>query len=220
VQPNTSRALVIVAKAPAPGLPKTRLARQIGPSRTLALYEAFLRDTLDNCHRVEGAVPCLCFTPPDSRGWFSRLSPAAPLFPQPEAPFGARLAAAFQDAFEAGFQEVILIGTDTPHLTPEAIGEAFEAMADGQVVIGPCRDGGWYLMGLHAARPELFEGIDWSTSRTLQQTLARARQLGLQPRLLPETFDVDDLSGLELLRHHLVSAAPSPCPRTSQLLEP
>ena len=86
---------------------------------------------------------------------------------------------------------VVLIGTDCPDLNAQLIAEAFQALGEHDLVLGPAIDGGYYLIGLRRLIPELFTGIPWSTSAVLRQTLRIAQKLELAVAQLPLLSDVD-----------------------------
>jgi hypothetical protein len=205
--------LIVLAKAPHAA--KTRLAGEIGAAAAARLADAFARDTLGACTRVKAVELLVCYAPGDARTYFAELAPAARLVEQPQGDLGARLASAFDAAFALGATRAVAIGTDTPHLSPPTLGRAFAALANAGLVIGPARDGGYYLIGLREQRPELFAGIEWSTARVLEQTLARAQ--GLAVARLDEDFDVDDRADLERLERRLAARAGA-CPHTQRAL--
>jgi rSAM/selenodomain-associated transferase 1 len=103
---------------------------------------------------------------------------------------GARLVAAFDELLRVSDRAVVM-GSDCPDLDPETIRMAFAALDDHALVLGPARDGGYYLIGLKAPAPALFEGIAWGTERVLAETLERARRLGLATRSLEVLADLD-----------------------------
>jgi len=107
------------------------------------------------------------------------------------------MAQAIDRAFKEGMRRVAVIGTDSPWIDHPSIEEAFTAMEQADLVIGPARDGGYYLVGLARPTPGLFQGMPWSTSQVLDQTLGKARALGLSVSLLPEGYDVDRLTDLQ-----------------------
>ena len=93
-------------------------------------------------------------------------------------------------------ERIVLIGSDSPTLPSEFVRDAFKKLETVDGVVGPARDGGYYLIGLRRPCPELFAGIAWSEPDVLQQTLSRARQAGLDLQLLREWYDVDELEDL------------------------
>jgi rSAM/selenodomain-associated transferase 1 len=109
---------------------------------------------------------------------------------------GARMALAFADVFAQGYRRVLVIGTDLPTLPGSAFGEALTLLDAHDLVLGPARDGGYYLIGLRKPAPELFAGIPWSTDRVLALTQTKAAAAGLKTALLPVRRDVDTLDDL------------------------
>lgn len=113
---------------------------------------------------------------------------------------------ATQEAFAGGAKRVVVIGTDSPWLTEQHIGDAFTALVQSEVVIGPAQDGGYYLMGLTRPIPELFEAIPWGTCEVCARTLTKARELQLAVALLPTGYDIDELEDLHrLIEDHAAS---------------
>ena len=111
---------------------------------------------------------------------------------QEEGDLGARMRQAFQKGFRQGWKQVVLIGSDLPDLTPAILRESFERLTDHDLVLGPARDGGYYLIGLKADCPELFgNSMIWGTQEVLKNTLITADQLGLKTALLTRLRDVD-----------------------------
>ncbi len=111
---------------------------------------------------------------------------------QGEGDIGVRMRLAFQKAFRQGWKQVVLIGSDLPDLTAAIIQESFERLTNHDLVLGPARDGGYYLIGLKADRPELFgSSIIWGSEGVLKNTLIMADQLGLNTTLLERLRDVD-----------------------------
>jgi rSAM/selenodomain-associated transferase 1 len=98
---------------------------------------------------------------------------------------------AFLHAFATGGERVVMIGSDCPTVTSEDIETAWTALASHDLVLGPAADGGYWLIGLRTALPELFEGIAWSTNAVLGATLKRAAHLDLRIQFLSERTDID-----------------------------
>ena len=199
--------VILLAKQPLAGHAKTRLAADVGVERAAEFCGAFVRDSLDVATSRARRL-YIAASPPESLGLFRSLAPGAGCFAQPDAGFGTRLLHAFETALGDGAQHPVLIGTDSPTLPSHLLSVAQRALATHDVVLGPADDGGYYLFGMNASHPSLFEGIDWSMDRVLSQTLARARAAGLSVFMLPPWYDVDDGHDLErltsdpLLREH------------------
>jgi len=215
-----ARVLIVMAKAPIAGFAKTRLQRETGiaPADVARLAEAFLRDTLAACAGVSGVRRIVCFTPLESSGFFVEIAGDASVVLQVDGDLGARLGAAFDEGFAQAARSVVVIGTDTPQLTPAELGSAFEALERADCVLGPAEDGGYYLIGLRRSRAELLDGIAWSTDRVLAETLERARSRAITWELLDTHFDVDGAAELDRLAS-LVAVDPSTCPATALVLE-
>ena len=113
------------------------------------------------------------------------------LAPQGIGDLGARLHRAFESARATGAERVVVIGSDCPDVSVADIEAAWEALQSHEVVLGPARDGGYWLVGLNAPRANLFEGIAWSTDTVFAETVARCRNAGLRVRLLRQLDDID-----------------------------
>ncbi len=142
------------------------------------------------------------------RRWFDGLLPPGfRLLAQRGANLGERLFHATEDFLAAGYQAMCLINSDSPTLPAAVLHEAVVALrAPGdRIVLGPADDGGYYLIGLKRAHQRLFEDIAWSTGSVLASTLDRAREIGLETKLLPSWYDVDDAASLGRLCQELFS---------------
>ncbi|MGE3075071.1 MAG: TIGR04282 family arsenosugar biosynthesis glycosyltransferase [Dehalococcoidia bacterium] len=193
----TTETMVVLAKAPEPGLSKTRLAAEIGAEVAACLAQSFLEDTLRVARATERDL-LVSFTPEAARETFVRKAPSAELVAQPEGDLGTRILAALNAALSSA-DAVVLIGTDTPHLPSPITEAAFEALRTADMVIGPATDGGFYLIGFNAARVsrEIFAGVEWSTETVFATVMDNARRLGMAVVVLPEVTDIDDLASLE-----------------------
>ncbi len=206
-------ALAVMAKAPRPGKVKTRLSPPLTPDQASALSVCFIRDTTENIQQVTEAsnsAGLVAYTPVGDESAFDGLLPTGfQLLPQRGGGFGERLLYACEDLFAGGFSAVCLIDSDSPTMPQDALLQAVEwlSRAGDRMVLGASDDGGYYLIGLKRLHHRVFEQIDWSTERVLEQTLERAREIGLATELLPTWYDVDDGATLERLRQEL--GAPS-----------
>jgi len=192
---------VVLAKWPRAGRAKRRLGAAIGPRAATALAHAFLEDTAALSQRCGADLRLVAFAPPAASDRVAGLFPGARIVPQPRAPFGTRLGHALE-AGQARARNVVLIGTDSPTLDPRVVREAFVDLESGAgCVLGPARDGGFYLIGCSRPLPAaLFRRMPWSSSAVFALTRERARAAGLSVRVLPAGYDVDDATSLALLR--------------------
>lgn len=197
---DAGRTLLVFAKEPTPGKVKTRLAREVGGEAAANIYRLLGRAVVDQV-REGGYRTVVCFDPPGSLGRIEDwLDPQGLEFrAQGEGDLGDRLAVAFREAFTVA-SRVIAIGTDAPGVDAKVVEEAFRRLDEADLVLGPARDGGYYLVGLQRHRTELFLGIPWSTERVLEVTKAKAQALGLKTALLPVRSDVDTLNDWKVLR--------------------
>lgn len=186
--------LIIFAKEPVPGQVKTRLCPPLAPEAAARLYHSFLEDTLAEMGRLSQMDLTLAYGEPEAEPFFRELAPPhVRLFPQEGADLGERLTRAFARGFGEGYGAILVLGSDVPDLPGSVVWEAKKALEaeKAEVVLGPCPDGGYYLVGLKAPHPGLFQGLGWSTGVVLEDTLSRARRLSLPVHLLPRWADID-----------------------------
>ena len=189
------RALVVIAKDPAAGQAKTRLAAALGPRGAAHLAAAMLRDTVQAVARVD-AAHWLCFAPSEARERMAALAPGFGLLPQRGGGLGDRLAACLEELLERGADKVAIVAADTPHLPLTAYEAGLALLDEVDVTLGPALDGGYYLIGARRPAPELFAGVPMGTGAVLEATLERARHAGLRVRLLPPARDLDRVEDL------------------------
>ena len=191
--------LVVVAKEPVPGRVKTRLFPHLSPEEATGLYETFLRDTLGEMGTLQEIDLAIAFTPAEAKATFTSFASSRfGLFPQRGKDLGERLLNIFVQKLGQGYDAVSIINSDSPDLQRAMVMESFRLLLSEEagVVFGPCHDGGYYLVGLRAIRPELFRDIPWSTDRVLSMSLEKARSMGLKARLLPFWNDIDTFEEL------------------------
>jgi hypothetical protein len=195
-------AVAIFAKSPVPGRVKTRLTPPLTPEEAAGIARACLEDTLRRfVPAVDGAEWSLHWEGvPDEALFALAASLGVRVVPQADGDLGARLRSAFHalgaDGADAAAGKVLAIGSDSPTLDPAWIHEAIDALDANDVVLGPAEDGGYYLIGTRSAVDGVFEKIPWSTPDVTRATLERAAALGLNARLLPAWYDIDDMATL------------------------
>ena len=224
-------ALAVMTKVPQAGRVKTRLVPPLTPEEAAELNKCFLRDTAaaisSACggglrpptaanvplHPGAESAPLQCgpvavYTPIGAELAYSDILPADfNLLPQRGDKFGERLYFAVEDLFKCGFDSVCLIDSDSPIVPAENFAKAVELLStsEDRVILGPSDDGGYYLIGVKKPHRHLFEQIDWSTERVLNQTIQRATRMGLEVHLLPTGYDVDDGASLHRLCNALLA---------------
>jgi rSAM/selenodomain-associated transferase 1 len=179
---------------------KTRLAQAIGVSAALAAYKLLVECVVNSIAQFQDIE--LRYTPDNDSSEIQRwLQPGWQSHPQGAGDLGIRLHRAFEEAFASGAERVAIIGSDCPYLGVDDIATAWARLADHDVVLGPAADGGYWLVALRQAHPQLFQDISWSTSKVLAETRFKATQSGLRVCLLRELIDVDtEKDWLEFVR--------------------
>jgi hypothetical protein len=187
--------LIIFVKAPRPGHVKTRLAEAIGAGAACSAYREMVEALLRNLRGLDDIQ--LRFTPDDALAEISHwVHPPWTAAPQVSGDLTQKLIAAFHEAFASGAERVAIIGSDSPDISRTDIQSAWAALTDHDVVLGPTEDGGYWLIGLRAERPALFQNIPWSSNSVLQETLARAETAALKTSLLRVLPDIDTVEDL------------------------
>jgi rSAM/selenodomain-associated transferase 1 len=195
----SDRVLGVFAKAPRLGNVKSRLAATIGHEQAARLYDAFLRDLRMRLTAVD-ASRVLVFAEPDDRAYFAALcGDQFELQCQAGGDLGERMSHFFAGQFDRGACKVVLIGSDSPDLPVHRISQAFQQLDDSDVVLGPCDDGGYYLIGMRRLVDGLLSCIEWSSSTVLAETIRRLRDRSVRFTLLESWYDVDVASDLDRL---------------------
>jgi rSAM/selenodomain-associated transferase 1 len=170
------------------GKVKTRLARELGAAQALRIYEALLGHTREQALAVH-ARRLLFYS--DGIAWQDDW-PAGQFhkYAQEGDELGPRMAHAFQIALQQA-RAAIIVGSDIAQLSAAIIAKAFEDLERHDCVIGPALDGGYYLLGMKALVPALFEGIAWSRPTVCAETIAAMERLGMSYALAPTLSDID-----------------------------
>jgi len=198
-------ALIIFVKAPIAGRVKTRLSPHLSQKEILRLYRSFLRMITEGCSALEGIDRFMGCTPTKDDIFLSSLARQYGYgrFEQRGKSLGERLINAFRDHFDMGYRKVVIIGSDSPTVPIGFIRDAFRILNKREFVIGPCNDGGYYLVGAKRLYEEVFKGIPWDTSGVLNKTLDRLDRMDVDYFLLPFWYDVDRIEDLEFYKRHL-----------------
>src|SRR6266545_2296219 len=159
-------AVAVMAKAPGMAVVKSRLHESLGEERATELYRCFLLDRLDAIAALRDIAGVVAFTPLEGEPHMRALAPPGlRLVPQRGADLGERLSNILSGLLDGGHAGAMAVDSDSPTLPLDYVSEAARLLAGGKhdVVLGPCEDGGYYLIGLRSPQPRLFEGIPWST---------------------------------------------------------
>lgn len=202
---NPEVTFAVMAKAPIPGMAKTRLIPALGADGAARLQARFITATVETA-LAAGAVT-LWAAPGDSHAVFRQFAPRAKLARQGDGDLGARMLA----AAVAHSGPIVIVGTDCPALTVAHLRTAAELLRDGvDVVINPTDDGGYALIGLNRPEAGLFTDMDWSTPTVMAETRRRLARLNLSWREPSRLWDVDTPDDLDRMRAanlaHLLAA--------------
>ncbi|MEG4234232.1 TIGR04282 family arsenosugar biosynthesis glycosyltransferase [Microcoleus sp. Pol11C3] len=196
--------LIVFTRYPEPGTTKTRLIPVLGKTGAANLHRLMAQKAiararaLQNSRQLSVEIHYTGGSPQQMQDW---LGTDVIYQNQTDGDLGARMTAAFQKSFNSGVEKTAIIGTDCPGLKAEIMAQAFEELSQHDLVLGPAKDGGYYLIGLRRAIPELFGGIHWGTSEVFACTRAIAQKLDLNIAYLPTLADIDlpeDLLGLDI----------------------
>ncbi|HZQ23359.1 MAG TPA: TIGR04282 family arsenosugar biosynthesis glycosyltransferase [Terriglobales bacterium] len=215
--PEARRTLVIMAKAPKPGLVKTRLARTFPSAAVIALYRCLLGDTLalaQSLDNVEVAAMCPASDVDDLARF---VGEGVRVVAQTGEGLAAGLDSVFAQFANAGRERIIAFNSDSPHLPASVLERAFEALATCDLVVGPTHDGGYYLVGARSTHPTLFQNDGMGTKSALDLLLARARSLQLSVAFTDPFYDIDVAWDLIRLDKEL-QLCPAKAPRTAAWL--
>ena len=200
-------AVIVMVKAPLPGLAKTRLAPPLTEEDAASLAACFALDAVATARRAATDV-VIAYTPSAGRALLETLLPPGLLWvEQRGADLGERLERVVRHASRSGFGPLVITGTDSPTMPASFIATACEALARGEadVTLGPTADGGYYLVGVGADCRNLFRGVAWSTPLAYRQTAGNASRLGLRLLNLPQWYDVDTPRDLSRLRDEFLA---------------
>jgi hypothetical protein len=218
-------AIVLYARVPRPGRVKTRLTPPLTPREACRLHAAFLADgarIVRAAARRAGADAWVAFGEPWEPRPRGSLAAALRGFgrrPQGRGDLGARMRGTCGDLIRRGYGGAIVVGADVPTLPVSRLIEACHALRRGaDLVLGPARDGGYYLVGVKRDCPALFRGISWGTADVLRATLRRARRMRLRTRLLRLWDDVDRPEDLVRLARALRGRRRRRAPRSAALI--
>jgi len=185
--------LVIFAKYPEKGRVKTRLAKTLGAEKATEFYRLCAEHLFQETEKLTPEIERFIYydgveNEKALREW---AGGGFAYCAQGTGGLGKRLENAFCAQFSRGAERVVAVASDVPDISSSIVSKAFRLLEGHETVIGPCHDGGYYLIGMNRMYWEIFEGIPWSTGRVYAQTLAKINQLGISLRRLPRLRDID-----------------------------
>lgn len=190
----TKERLIVFTRYPEPGKTKTRMIPALGAEGAARLQRQLTEDTLFQVKKLAVSRPLsveVHFTGGTQQLMQAWLSSDFVYQPQVAGDLGTRMASAFVASFANEMTGVVIVGIDCPDLKAPLMAQAFEALQQSDLVLGPAQDGGYYLIGLKRMVRELFVGISWGTSQVRQQTVEIAKKLDLAIAFLPLLKDLD-----------------------------
>jgi uncharacterized protein len=214
----SDRVLVIMAKAPRPGAVKTRLAPSLSPAAITSLYCCLLQDTLALARSLQDVEMAIMCPDSDVNELVQLVGRDVNVVAQKGEGLAAGLTSVFTHFADHPQRRIIAFNSDSPHLPPSVLEQAFETLASHDVVVGPTHDGGYYLIGAKASYPTLFASDGMGTSTALERFLVRARTLELSVAFAPPFYDIDVAHDLARLAEDL-RLAPAKAPRTARWLK-
>jgi rSAM/selenodomain-associated transferase 1 len=182
-------AILIFVRPPEPGKVKTRLAAGIGAEKALQVYIFLLKHTARLVSSL--GIPLFVFYAGDVVADDMFTGTQVTKLQQGEGDLGERMEAAFTEVFSRGFGQAVIIGSDCYELTSDIILEGLSLLQQTDLVIGPARDGGYYLLGMNQPVKSVFDAIAWSSQTVFRDTVARAARENCSVSLLPVLTDVD-----------------------------
>ncbi|MBI4766168.1 MAG: TIGR04282 family arsenosugar biosynthesis glycosyltransferase [Deltaproteobacteria bacterium] len=193
--------LILFTRYPVPGQVKTRLIPALGPEGSCNLHRLMTEKTLQQLREYSAFLSIsleVRFDGGDEILMKAWLGPNLNFRDQGPGDLGVRLERAFKEAFQSGIDRVVIVGSDCPGLTPEILQKAFDGLADQDLVLGPARDGGYYLIGLSRLLSPLFVDIPWGTEEVFNKTIEISNKFKLKPILLELLDDIDRPQDLPL----------------------
>jgi len=193
--------VIIFIKCPLMGTVKTRLSKTIGEKMAQELYKRFVLDIIASLEGID--IPFVIYYTMDSceETMVNWIGKDYRYHVQEGNDLGGRIKNSFINAFSGGYENVVLIGSDSPDLPSSHIKNSFEFLRDDDVVIGPAIDGGYYLIGFRADTfaPFIFDGIEWSSGGEFRDTLNKLNEKSARVHILPEWYDIDRYADLKML---------------------
>ncbi|WP_343330615.1 TIGR04282 family arsenosugar biosynthesis glycosyltransferase [Polaribacter staleyi] len=180
--------LLIFTRNPELGKAKTRLAKTVGDETALEIYK-FLLERTKNVSSEVSSDKAVYYSVKirENDIWDANIFQK---HQQVGEDLGIRMLNAFKNGFDAGYEKVMIIGSDLYDLSSENIEKAFTALDKNEVVIGPAIDGGYYLLGMNSLHSSVFKNKKWGTETVRQDTLNDLKKQSVKLLELKNDIDV------------------------------
>ena len=188
-------ALIIIAKYPEKDNVKTRLKGLMPDDKRLELYIRLLKNTVKKLGTITGVDTFIAFAPDNANEYFSQFRVG--LIPLHKGDLGRRMLDAFTVVFKSGYQKAALVGADIPDLSKSVILDAFEILSDTDLVYGPAKDGGYYLVGMRKLIKEVFKSVPWSSDQTLKKSIEQAKRFHYSIGFTKTLSDIDTIDDVK-----------------------
>lgn len=192
---DSKAAIGLFVKYPEAGKVKTRLAKTVGKEEAARIYDELARTNFEVLKQIqkENVEAVIYYDPPERKKEIEAWLPKASLYlPQRGKTLDERLIEAFKELFHKGYQKALIVGSDTLALSERILQDAIEKLDEKELVVGPAKDGGYYLIGMTHFMPEVFEGIPWSTGAVLAKTIEKMKTFGYEYQFTESLEDLDE----------------------------
>jgi rSAM/selenodomain-associated transferase 1 len=192
---KNENALIIIAKSPETGHVKTRLNSHIPEEKVVEIYAYLLEQTVRKLRSIEGVDTFIAHAPYSAGDYFMNFG--IRLIPLHESDLGAGMYEAFRSVFNSGYRKTVLVGADIPDLSSATILDALHVLSTHDLVFGPARDGGYYLVGMRKLIKEVFEKVPWSSDQTLEISLRRSKKYNYSVGFTETLSDIDTIDDVQ-----------------------
>lgn len=205
---TVDQCILLFTRYPQPGKVKTRMIEHLGPQGAAALHVQLTEQVIRKIEpalrskKIQLQIYYCEGSELEMRAW---LGDSCSYHCQQGRDLGERMAKAFAESWQQGAGQVLLIGSDCPDIDAVVISCGLKKLRDYDLILGPAADGGYYLIGLRSfayGYKHLFDGITWGTELVLQQTILKAKEVGLRWTLLPQLHDIDRPEDLVHFNYH------------------
>ena len=188
-------ALIIIAKYPEKKNVKTRLKGSMSDEQRLELYVSLLNRAMADLGNIPGVDTFIAYAPKEREDYFLKFNLG--MIPLNKGGLGVGMLKAFEEVFSLGYKKASLVGADIPDLSPEIIIEAFDVLSENDLVYGPAKDGGYYLVGMRKLIKEVFENVPWSSDQTLKKSLEQSTISGNSVGFTEMLSDIDRIEDVK-----------------------